>query len=96
MGKVPAVNRDHYIIYLEVFNDMYWLHTDVFKWTAEIKKSFIIDLDVLQDLGDSPLFGLVEQDNSKLGKFGESIGFSYLQDLKGNDGNTYKIYKRSI
>lgn len=94
--KTPVVNREYYIIYLEVFNNMYWLHTDVFKWTSKIKKSFIIDLDVLQDLVDSPLYGLVEQDNKKLSKFGESIGFCYIKDLKGNDDNVYKIYSRSL
>lgn len=94
--KTPVVNRDNYIIYLEVFNDMYWLHTDVFKWTSEIKKDYLKDLNTLQGLIDSPLYGAVEQENTKLGKFGESIGFYYLKDLHGNDGNIYKIYKRSL
>jgi hypothetical protein len=92
--KYPIVNRDYYIIYLEFSFDMYWLHTDVFKWSKEIKKEYIKDLNTLQSLLDSPLYGMV--DNDKLGKFGKTIGFTYLQDLTGNDGNTYQIYKRSL
>lgn len=92
--KYPIVNRDYYIIYLEFSFNMYWLHTDVFKWSKEIKEEYIKDLNTLQSLLDSPLYGMV--DNDKLGKFGKTIGFTYLQDLIGNDGNTYQIYKRSL
>ena len=94
--KIPIVNRDHYIIYIEYFNDLHFIHTDVFRWTKGIKQEYLQDLNTMQQLIDSPLFGLVEDYNSKLSKFGETIGFAYLKDLVGNDGNTYKIYKRSL
>ena len=94
--KIPVVNRKEYTQYLEYFNDMYWLHTDVYKWSVEIKKDYIRDLNQLQLLLNDNLFGLVEDWNSKLGKFGQSIGFNFVQDLKGNDGNMYKIYMRSL
>lgn len=94
MSKFPVVNRQDYIIYLELFANLYWLHTDVFKWSAEIKKHYVRDLNQLQLLLDSPLYGMV--DNNKLGKFGTTIGFNYLQDLVGKDGNTYQIYKRNL
>ncbi len=35
-------------------------------------------------------------DIDKLGKFGESIGFKFGDYAVGNDGNTYKIYYRSL
>jgi hypothetical protein len=44
----------------------------------------------------SELYGMVEDFNLKLGKFGKTIGFNYLRDLLGNDGNVYKIYSRSL
>jgi hypothetical protein len=94
--KIPIVNREYYIIYLEWFADMYWLHTDVFKWSNEIKKKYLKELNQLQRMIDSPLYGAVEDWNTKLSKFGEKIGFSYLKDLNGNDGVLYKIYKRSL
>lgn len=94
--KIPVVNRPDYVIYLEWFNEMHWIHTDVFKWTKDTKKEYLKDLNNLQSLIDSPLFGAVEDGNTKLSKFGSKIGFSYVRDLKGNDGNLYKIYKRSL
>lgn len=94
--KIPVVNRLEYTIYLEYFNNIYWLHTDVYKWSGQIKKSYLQKLDQLQKLLDEPLYGLVEVENTKLGKFGETIGFTYLRDLEGNDGNLYKIYTRSL
>jgi len=94
--KVPVVNREHYIQYIEYFNDLHFLHTDVFKWSKDIKQEYLKDLDTLQRLLDSPLFGVVEDTNTKLAKFGEKIGFSYVKDLDGHDGNLYKIYKRSL
>jgi len=94
--KVPVVNKEEYIIYLEYFNEMYWLHTDVFKWSSSVKKKYLEDLNTLQSLLDTTMYGLVEQENIKLGKFGETIGFRYLKNLLGNDGNSYRIYKRSL
>jgi hypothetical protein len=94
--KVPVVNREEYIIYLEYFNQLYWLHTDVFKWTTKIKKKYLKELDILQELLNNNLYALVEEENTKLGKFAETIGFTYLRDLLGNDGNLYRIYKRSL
>ena len=92
--KTPIVNRKDYTQYIEYFNDMFWFHTDVYNWTAETKKHYIRDLNQLQSLLDAPLYALV--DNDKLGKFATKINFSYIKELLGNDGNIYKIYKRSL
>ncbi len=92
--KIPIVLQEHYIIYIEWFNNLVFIHTDVFKWTAEIKKHYIRDLNQLQSLLNLPIYGLV--DNDKLGKFGESIGFKFGDYAVGKDGNTYKIYYRSL
>ena len=94
--KVPVVNREHYIQYIEYFNDLHFLHTDVFKWSKEIKQEYLKDLDTLQRLLDSPLYAVVEVNNTKLNKFSELIGFSYVEQLLGNDQELYKIYKRSL
>ena len=92
--KIPIVLSEHYIIYIEWFNNLVFIHTDVFKWTAEIKKHYIRDLNQLQSLLNLPMYGLV--DNDKLGKFGESIGFKFVKTVIGDDGNTYQIYSRSL
>jgi len=94
MVKFPVVQRPEYIMYLEYAFDMFWLHTDVFKWTAAVKKDFVRNLDRLQDLLNSPIYGMV--DNSKLGKFSKSIGFVFHSLVRGNDNNVYEVYSRSL
>ena len=92
--KTPVVNRQDYTMYLELYSGMLWFHTDVYNWTAEVKKRFITDLNVLQTLVSVPLVAMI--DNPKLAKFAKSIGFKYEQPLKGIDNETYEIYSRSI
>lgn len=92
--KIPVVNRTDYTMYLEVFNNLYWLHTDVYKWSSKIKKEYIKELDQLQSLLNSPLYGVVN--NNKLGKFGKVLGFSFLKSVTGIDNLSYQIYVRSL
>ena len=42
--KVPVVLRDDYTMYLELHEAALWFHTDVHKWSQEVKKDFIKDL----------------------------------------------------
>lgn len=90
--KTPVVQRQNYIMYLEFFADMHWFHTDVFKWTPEVKKKYLEDLNLLQYLVGTPLVALVEKDNRKLAKFGESTGWAYLQPYQLNNGKEAYIY----
>jgi len=92
--KVPVVLRDDYTMFLEFFEGMLWFHTDVYKWTNEVKRNFIKDLDTLHTLVSIPLLALI--DNMKLAKFAEIIGFKYEQPFKGRDNEIYQIYSRSI
>jgi len=66
----------------------------VFKWSAETKKHYIKDLNQLQSLLNAPLYAMI--DNDKLSKFSKTIGFKYLKNLIGNDGNVYQINVRSL
>jgi len=94
--KVPVVLRDDYIMYLEFFEGMLWFHTDVHKWTAKIKKQYIVELNKLQ-LELSPFIAaLIREDNKKLEKFAKSIGFEYETTIKGLDNMNHHIYSRSL
>ena len=93
--KVPVVIRDDYIMYLEFFEGMLWFHTDVHKWTAEIKAKYLEDLNILQYLTNCPLVAMVNQRDKKLSKFSSVIGFKYEQPFLGNDKQMYDIYSRS-
>jgi hypothetical protein len=93
--KVPVVIRDDYTMFLEFFDGMLWFHTDVRKWTAEVKVKYLEDLNILQYLTNSPLVAMVNQRDKKLSKFGKVIGFKYEQPFLGNDKQMYDIYSRS-
>ncbi len=82
-------------MYLELYENMLWIHTDVFKWTKQIKKEYIKDLDTLQTLVQTPLVALVEEDNEKLAKFGKTIGWNKIDILITNE-KRYDVYARRI
>jgi hypothetical protein len=90
--KTPVVHRKDYVMYLEFFADMHWFHTDVFKWTSKVKKKYLEDLNLLQYLVGTPLVALVEKDNTKLAKFGETTGWQLLQPYQLNNGKEAYIY----
>lgn len=79
-------------MYLEFFAGMHWFHTDVFKWTPEIKKKYLEDLNLLQYLVGTPLVALVEEDNTKLAKFGKATGWQYLEPLRLDNGKQGNIF----
>lgn len=93
MIKVPVVNRVDYTMYLEPCADMLWFHTDVRKWTSEVKKEYLKDLQTLQYLVSIPLAALVEEDNIKLAKFGKSTGWIKINQLYMNN-KKYDVYTR--
>jgi hypothetical protein len=93
--KVPVVIRDDYTMFLEFFDGMLWFHTDVRKWTQEVKVKYLEDLNILQYLINCPLVAMVNQRDKKLSKFGKVIGFKYEQPFLGNDKQMYDIYSRS-
>lgn len=94
--KTPVVLRTNYIMYLELWDNHLWFHTDIFKWTAKIKREFINDLNTLQSLISIPLIALVTEDNKKLAKFGTSIGWiKGNQIMTLNNGSQAYIYEWS-
>ena len=94
MLKIPVVNREHYTMYLELYEGMLWFHTDVRKWTPEVKTKYLEDLNLLQYLTDVPLVALVEVTDTKLAKFGRSTGWYKFNELTVND-KKYDVYTRS-
>lgn len=79
--KTPVVLRNDYIMYLELYDDLLWFHTDVRKWTAEVKHKYLGDLGKLLDLVNMPLLAFIQKDNKKLAKFAKTIGFSKKEEI---------------
>lgn len=94
--KVPVVIRDNYIMYLELYQNFLWFHTDVFKWTSDIKKQYLDNLNTLQQLCNTKLLALLEITDKKLEKFAQSIGFEFEKSFLGGDGQMYHIYSRGL
>jgi hypothetical protein len=94
--KVPVVIREDYTMLLELHNNLIWFHTDVRKWTPAVKTKYLEDLNLLQHLVSVPLLAFASDDNTKLVKFGKSIGFKFQEDFIGQDKQMYHIYSRSL
>ena len=80
---------------LEYFYGMHWFHSDVYKWSSSIKTKYLEDLNLLQYLVGVPLVALVEEDNTKLAKFGEVTGWEVVNKLNLNNGKVGLVYTRS-
>ena len=94
--KTPVVNRQDYTMYLENFAGMLWFHTDVRKWSSEVKTKYIEDLNLLQYLVNVPLVALVEEGDKKLAKFGEVTGWKVFNQMNLNNGKVGLVYTRSL
>ncbi len=92
--KVPVVLREDYTMSLELFESMLWFHSDVYKWTPEVKTKYLEDLNLLQYLVNIPLVALVAETNTKLAKFGEVTGWKKFDKVVFNNVK-YDIYSRS-
>ena len=93
--KTPVVIREHYIMYLEFFNNYLWFHTDISKWTSKIKQEFVKDLNTLQSLLPVPLVAMVQEDNLKLAKFGTTLGWTKGNKVMLNNGSAANIFEWS-
>ena len=94
--KLPVVNKQDYTMYLENFAGMLWFHTDVHKWSSEVKVRYLEDLNLLQYLVNVPLVALVEEDNKKLAKFGKVTGWKIIDKMNLNNGKVGYVYTRSL
>lgn len=94
--KTPVCVRDDYVMYLEWFNNFLWFHTDIGKWNKTVKTGFIKDLNVLQSLLPVPLKAMVKEDQKKLAKFGETVGWHKEQEMILNDGSKAFMYSYTV
>jgi hypothetical protein len=81
-------------MYLELHDAALWFHTDVHKWSQEVKVKYLEDLNLLQYLVSIPLVALVAETDTKLAKFGETTGWKKIDKAVFNNVK-YDIYSRS-
>jgi len=69
-----------------------WFHTDVFKWSAKVKREFLKDLQIVRGLINIPLLAFIEEENVKLNRFAKTIGMEKMQEVVSKDGAVAYIY----
>lgn len=90
--KTPVVLRTNYVMYLELWDNHLWFHTDIYKWTSDVKRQYKLDLEKLESLISVPLIALISEDNLKLKKFAESFNWKEVKQIMLNNGTQAFIY----
>lgn len=91
-GKVPICIRKDYTVYLEFFDNLLWLHVDIRRWSARVKKDCQKDFASIQDLIGKPIVALVREDDIKLARFAQSFGWLEKCQIVLLDGSKAFIY----
>ena len=91
--KIPVLQNDKFVLYLEQMEDCLVIHCDVLvKWTKNVKKELLDGFQKLTNMCKEPLYALHTPDDAKHKKFLEMYGFEYHSYICGKDGNKYEIY----
>jgi hypothetical protein len=91
-GKVPVVLRKDYVIYLELFQNNLWFHTDIYRWTPQVKRDFNKSVDCLLELVGVDVVALIQEDNKKLEKFAKTFQWTHKGQINLLDGTRAAVY----
>jgi hypothetical protein len=93
--KDAVVLRPEYTISLERFEDQIWVHAEIRKWSASIKKRLRQDWDYVFGLYGGPMYALnYPHGCKKHQKFMISMGFEFFESIEVGSGERY-VYWRS-
>lgn len=80
--KVPVIKTKDYVVLLEQHVDVGTLiHCDMYRWSKEIAKRFLRDLNILYQLHGGPIHALHDSKDRKHEKFIKLCGFTKARDL---------------
>lgn len=88
--KFPVIKHQNYVVYLERYDDKFWLHCDVLKWTKAERQQYVKDIDKLCFHLSEPLYALIDIDNKKLMKFAILSGMCFSHTV----ADKYNIFVR--
>lgn len=94
--KTPVIHNNEYTVYLENDFGFTFIHCDCVKWTKEIKKALIDDIEKLLKIHRKEVYAIHEIIDEKHKKFLRIVGFDYLSDFAGSDGIIRQIFVRRI
>ena len=92
--KTPVIYGDGYIVYLQYYLDLSFIHCDCFCWNKTVKAALLADLDALVKIHRRPLLAVHEIEDKKHLKFLTMVGFTYHSKLKGLDNIMRHLYTR--
>ena len=90
MDKVPVVEDKAFTLYLEEYEQLLFIHCDVYKWLKSTRKKMEISLDSLVKKYNRPIFAAQIDNDNKHRKFLDMYGFKYvgvIKDFEGKQNN---------
>ena len=95
-GKVPVCIREDYTLYLEFFKGNLWIHVEIKRWSAGVKKDGLKNFVLLRNLIGKPIVALIREDDIKLARFAKSFGWSEKCQITLLDGSKAFIYTNMV
>ena len=92
--KTPVIQSDNYIVYLEYFADLSFIHCDCYHWNKTVKAALLADLDKLFEIHRKPILAIHDVGDKKHLKFLRMVGFTFYNTIKGSDNIMRHLYIR--
>lgn len=96
MDKVPVVKDKAFTLYLEEYNNLLFIHCDVYKWLKSTRKKMEIHLDFLLKKYNRPIFAAQIDNDNKHRKFLDMYGFKYVGVIKDFEGDNRTIFVKGV
>ena len=94
--KVPVIEDDSFTLYIEEYNNLLFIHCDVFKWCKGIRKKMEVALEYLLAKYKQPLFAAQIDNDNKHRKFLKMYGFKYVGVIKDFEGDNRTIFIKGV
>jgi hypothetical protein len=95
-GKVPVCIREDYTVYLEFFKGNLWIHVEIRRWSAGVKKDCLKNIALIENLIGKPIVALIREEDIKLVRFAKSFGWSEKCQISLLDGSKASIYTNMV
>ena len=92
--KTPVIQSDDYIVYLEYYSNLSFIHCDCYRWNKTVKAALLADLDKLFEIHRKPMLAIHEIGDKKHLKFLRMVGFTFHNKIKGLDNIMRHLYTR--
>lgn len=94
--KTPVVLKEDYKIYFELYMDLIFVHSDVFRWNKAVKGAFLKDSDDVVRLLNTPVYAYHVVGDDKHLKFLKLNKFYLVREGLSDKGELLQIYKKEI